>query len=69
MPDEIMQELWAIKDCIAREHGNDVRKLATYLQRKKGPEQPSQQIGRSAVDIPEKSDGQLLNTMSEDVKP
>ena len=35
MPDEIIEELWGIKDRIAREHGNDVRKLAAYLQSKK----------------------------------
>ena len=34
MPDEIIEELWRIKDDMAREHGNDVRKLATYLQGK-----------------------------------
>ena len=32
MPDEIIEELWRFKDSIAREHGNDVRKLAAYLQ-------------------------------------
>ena len=32
MPDEIIEELWRIKDSIAGEHGNDVRKLAAYLQ-------------------------------------
>ncbi len=32
MPDEIIEELWGIKDSIAREHGNDARKLAAYLQ-------------------------------------
>ena len=31
MPDEIIEELWRIKDSIAREHGNDVRKLAAHL--------------------------------------
>lgn len=35
MPDEIIEELWGIKDRIAREHGNDVRKLAAYLQGKR----------------------------------
>ena len=35
MPDGIIEELWGIKDSIAREHGNDVRKLAAYLQSKK----------------------------------
>ncbi len=33
MPDAIIEELWEIKDSIAREHGNDVRKLAAYLRR------------------------------------
>ena len=32
MPDEIIEELWKIKDSIAREHGNDVRQLVAYLQ-------------------------------------
>lgn len=32
MPDEIIEELWKIKDSIAREHDNDVRKIAAYLQ-------------------------------------
>ena len=32
VPDEIIEELWRIKDSIAREHGNDVRKLAAYLR-------------------------------------
>ena len=35
MPDEIIEELWGIKDRIAREHGNDVQKLAAYLQSKR----------------------------------
>ena len=35
MPDEIIEELWKIKDSIAREHGNDVRNLAAYLQGEK----------------------------------
>ena len=32
MHDEIIEELWGIKDGIAREHGHDVRRLAEYLQ-------------------------------------
>ena len=35
MHDEIIEELWEIKDSVAREHGSDVRKLAAYLQSKK----------------------------------
>ena len=32
MSDEIIEELWQIKDSIAREHNHDVRRLAEYLQ-------------------------------------
>lgn len=35
MADEILKELWKIKDAIANEHGFDVRALAAYLQAKK----------------------------------
>ena len=34
MSDEIIEELWSIKDDMAREHRNDVRRLAAYLQSK-----------------------------------
>ncbi len=37
MPDEIITELWQIKDAIAREHGYDVRALVARLEgRKRG---------------------------------
>ena len=32
MSDEIIEELWRIKDGMAREHRYDVRELAAYLQ-------------------------------------
>jgi hypothetical protein len=32
MPDEIIKELWAVKDEIAREHGYDVDALVAHLQ-------------------------------------
>ena len=35
MPDEIIEELWGIKDGIAREHGGDIQRLAAYLQSKR----------------------------------
>ena len=54
MSDEIIEELWRIKDGIAREHGNDVRKLAAYLQDRKRREHPGSQ-GRSAADVPDES--------------
>lgn len=38
MSDEIIEELWRIKDEIAREHGYDIESLAAYLQRKERTE-------------------------------
>ncbi|MDE0268110.1 MAG: hypothetical protein OXI96_03615 [Acidimicrobiaceae bacterium] len=32
MYDEIIEELWEVKDSIAREQDNDIRKLAAYLR-------------------------------------
>ena len=32
MSDEVIEELWRIKDGIASEHGHDVRRLAAHLQ-------------------------------------
>ena len=37
MSDEIMKELWKIKDNIAREHGYDVRRLSHISKRGRGP--------------------------------
>ena len=37
MTDEIMKELWEIKDNIAREHGYDVRRIVAHLQTKQRP--------------------------------
>lgn len=34
MADEIIEEVWRIKDEIAREHGHDVERLAAYLRRR-----------------------------------
>lgn len=60
MPDEIIQELWTVKDSIAREHGNDVRKLAVYLERRKGSAQPSESSKRSADGTLDESPDQQL---------
>lgn len=38
MPDEIIKELWEIKDSIAREHGCDVESLVAQLRARKTPE-------------------------------
>ena len=45
MPDEIIKELWQIKDSIAREHGYDIDALVAYLQAKKRRE------GQRVVDL------------------
>ena len=37
MSDEIIEELWQIKDRIAEEHGYDIEALVTHLQTKKRP--------------------------------
>ena len=55
MSDEIIKELWRIKDSIAREHGNDVRKLAAYLQDRKRREHFSGSPGRPVGDMLDES--------------
>ena len=45
MSDEIIEELWRIKDSIAREHGYDIEALAAYLRSKKRAE------GQQIVDL------------------
>ena len=45
MSDEIIEELWRIKDSIAREHGYDIEALVAYLQSKEKAE------GRQVVDL------------------
>ena len=34
MADEIIEELWRIKDDMAREHGYDIDRLAAYFRRR-----------------------------------
>ena len=60
MPDEIIEELWRIKDGMAREHGNDVRKLAAYLQDGELREHSSGSRDRSVVDVLDEAPGQRL---------
>lgn len=45
MSDEIIEELWRVKDSIAREHGYDIEALVAYLQSKEKAE------GRQIVDL------------------
>ena len=59
MPDEIIEELWKIKDTIAREQGNDVHQLVAYLQ-SAHPEDAPASPPRSAVDVLDDGPGQRL---------
>ena len=68
MPDEIIEELWGIKDSIAREHGNDIRKLAAYLQDGELREHSSRAPGQSDVDILDEAMGQCLFKAGKDVE-
>ena len=53
MSDEIIKELWQVKDDIAREHNHDVRRLAEYLQGQT-PSAPGQTVdGRSVNEVAE----------------
>jgi hypothetical protein len=45
MSDEIIKELWQIKDRIAQKHGYDIEALVAYLQTKKRP------AGQKVVDL------------------
>ncbi len=45
MPDQIIKELWQIKDSIAREHGYNIEALVAHLQTKERPE------GHRVVDL------------------
>lgn len=40
MADEIIRELWRIKEEIAREHGNDIDRLVAYFRSR--PRQPGE---------------------------
>ena len=60
MFDEIIEELWRAKEDIAREHGNDVRKLASYLQGGNLRERSSGSPGRYEVDILDDAPGERL---------
>ena len=45
MSDEIIKELWQIKDSIARKHGYDIEALVAHLQSKERP------AGQQVVDL------------------
>ena len=37
MADEIIEELWKVKDSIAREHGYDIERIVAHFRKKKRP--------------------------------
>ena len=45
MSDEIIKELWQVKDSIAQEHGYDIEALVVHLQTKK------RKKGQKVVDL------------------
>ena len=45
MADEIIEELWRIKDSIAQEHGYDIEALVAHLKTRKRP------AGQRVVDL------------------
>jgi len=45
MSDEIIKELWQIKDSIAREHGYDVERIVDHLRKRERP------AGQRIVDL------------------
>ena len=67
MSDEVIRELWSVKDAMAQEHGHDVRDLAAYLQGKKRWECSRQPWGRSAFEIVSDGPGQRLFNTTKDV--
>ena len=62
MHDEIIEELWGIKDSIAREHGNDVRSLAAYLQSKETDAKRALMTSHGATGRPLATDKELKPT-------
>ncbi|MEW6237102.1 MAG: hypothetical protein AB1656_17095 [Candidatus Omnitrophota bacterium] len=55
MPDEIMKELWKIKDDIAQEHGYDVDALIAHLRERRGADD------RRVVDLSARKKSQRTN--------
>ena len=45
MPDQVMEELWRVKDAMAREYGYDIARLAAALRARQGEE------GHPVVDL------------------
>ena len=50
MADQVIEELWRIKDAMAREYGNDIARLAADLRARQGEQ------GHPVVDLEALSD-------------
>ena len=57
MPDNIIKELWQIKDSIAREHGYNIEALVAHLQTKERPEGQRVVDLRAMTEAAEQEDG------------
>ena len=49
MADEIIEEVWRIKDELAREHGYDVARLGAYFQRRERERAQREREGAGAA--------------------
>lgn len=56
MADEIIEELWRVKDEMAREHGYDVRRFADYIRRRE-QEREAREARAAGGSEPESVDG------------
>ena len=59
MSDEIIKDLWEIKDKIAREHGYDIDRLVTFLRTRQRP------MGHPVVDLRPVREGSHQATLLE----
>ena len=66
MSDEIIRELWDIKDEMAREHGYDLKALAARVQNKTRWELPDGASGKAVYEIVSDDSGRLFFRATED---
>ena len=66
MSDEIIRELWDIKDEMAREHGYDLEALAAHVQNKTRWELPDGASGKAVYEIVSDDSGRLFFRAAED---
>ena len=66
MNDEVIRELWAVKDEMAREHGYNIEALAAHIQNKTRWELSDGASGTVAYEIVSDGDGRLFLRGPED---